>query len=179
MSVEAGALRVDLVDGRDQDAAIRLATHRGAVAFFDSPEPVATGARARTDARSLFESADFAKVAALASEQRWHIEATMTSDGAVKLARYTTEHIGHVLVIAWDGTVVEAPIVRSAVLDGRILIDMPDDASANDLAADLKSGPLPFTPVITAIHSVPNRSRMPNEGLGPMALQWQESRRER
>ena len=103
----------------------------------------------------------------------------MTSDGAVKLAQYTTEHIGHVLVIAWDGTVVEAPIVRSAVLDGRILIDMPDDASANDLAADLKSGPLPFTPVITAIHSVPNRSRMPNEGLGPMALQWQESRRER
>jgi len=173
--VEAGALRVDLADGRDLETAKRLMNHRGAVAFFDSPVPLAIGARTPPEAKSLFASDDFAKARVAAGAlQGWVLEATLTPEGAAKLEQYSAAHIDHALVIALDGAVLDAPIVRSVLSGGKVQIDVSSEESARDLATYLKTGPLPFTPVLTA-----ERLASVQEPGAPQAPAFQLTLRER
>jgi preprotein translocase subunit SecD len=82
----------------------------------------------------------------------FYIFVTLTAEGTQKLAEYTKVNIGRYLVIAFDGRVISAPVIQSAISDGKASITGDfDHKSARSLVAQLKSGRLPFKLVVVAI----------------------------
>lgn len=50
------------------------------------------------------------------------IEITMTDQGAAKLAKLSAAHLGKPLAMMVDGKVLFAPIVRSKIADGKVMV---------------------------------------------------------
>jgi preprotein translocase subunit SecD len=63
------------------------------------------------------------------------VELTLTPTGRDRLAHATTDHVGEILAVLIDGTLVTAPIIREPILGGRVQISgLMTAAEATDLA---------------------------------------------
>ncbi|MBR3843957.1 MAG: SecD/SecF family protein translocase subunit [Clostridia bacterium] len=69
----------------------------------------------------------------------------LTTEGANKFAKATSESIGSVISIWLDDTMLSAPTVQTAITNGEAMITGMEDAeAANDLAEKINAGSLPF-----------------------------------
>ena len=77
------------------------------------------------------------------------IRVALDADGTVRLAKATREHIGQPLAIIVDDTVISAPVIRSEILGGNVMISgQYTMEEAEQLAILLRSGALPVPLVL-------------------------------
>jgi preprotein translocase subunit SecD len=83
------------------------------------------------------------------------VDITLRGDGTQKLADFSKEHIGDVLAIVLDKTVLNVPTIQSALLDGTASITGGFDLeSANSLAIQLRYGSLPIPLEVVETRSI-------------------------
>ena len=88
--------------------------------------------------------------AALGTDQvgRRAVDFTLEGEGSSLFAEYTTNNVGRQFAIVLDGTVVSAPVIRSAITNGQGQITGGDTGfsrqEASNLVAVLNYGSLPF-----------------------------------
>lgn len=71
------------------------------------------------------------------------VELVLTSEGASKFATATSENIGNQISIVYDGNIISAPRVESAITGGRAQITgMADQEEAERLASSIRIGSL-------------------------------------
>ncbi|WP_222193637.1 protein translocase subunit SecD [Modestobacter italicus] len=76
----------------------------------------------------------------------WVVDLDFTNAGSTAWADYTTANVGNSVAITLDGRVVSAPRINSAIAGGTTQISGSfDQASATELANQLKYGALPLT----------------------------------
>ncbi len=93
------------------------------------------------------------------------VKLTMDDDGAKAFATATSANIGKPIYIYYDGEVVSAPTVQSAITDGNCVIEnMESFETASELASTIRIGALPLT--LTEI-----RSNVVSAKLGQDAIQ--------
>lgn len=68
----------------------------------------------------------------------WAVEVRLSPGAAEMLRRYTATHIDTQLGIVHDGTVLSAPIIKSAVGGSLQITGLPDQPSTVQLATELK-----------------------------------------
>ena len=74
------------------------------------------------------------------------VELSFNDEGTKKFADATTENLGKIIYIIYDGAVVSAPTVQTAITGGNAVINgMADDAEAEQLAQTIRIGALPLT----------------------------------
>jgi SecD/SecF fusion protein len=74
------------------------------------------------------------------------VELSMDDEGASAFAEATSANIGNPIYIYYDGEVVSAPTVQSAITDGSCVIEnMESYESAEELASTIRIGALPLT----------------------------------
>ena len=88
------------------------------------------------------------------------INFTLRPTGASQLAAYTSEHVGANFAIVLDGQVLSAPVIRSAIMDGGVVIESGAAggwplAAAQQLVAIIGSGQLPFLVQEVAVGAAP------------------------
>ncbi len=54
------------------------------------------------------------------------IDFALKGDASARLSGYTAGHVGGYLVVAVDGTIVASPVVRDAIVDGRMTMSFSD-----------------------------------------------------
>ncbi len=93
------------------------------------------------------------------------VKLTMDDEGAKAFATATSANIGKPIYIYYDGEVVSAPTVQSAITDGNCVIEnMESFETASELASTIRIGALPLT--LTEI-----RSNVVSAKLGQDAIQ--------
>ena len=102
-----------------------------------------------TDGTVVLEGTDVADAQAgstsdqVTSSKKYIVELTLTDEGAQKFAEATEENLGKQIAIVYDGEVISAPTVQSAITDGRCQIT--GDFSyeeADQLASTIRIGSL-------------------------------------
>ncbi|MFN2302958.1 MAG: protein translocase subunit SecD, partial [Anaerolineales bacterium] len=79
----------------------------------------------------------------------------LTSEGSKIFAEYTASHIGKILAIVLDKSVISAPSIESAITEGRGVISGQFTLeSANELAVQLRYGSLPIPLKVVEIRTV-------------------------
>jgi len=73
------------------------------------------------------------------------VELNLNDEGKVKFAEATRKSIGQLIAIVYDGEVISAPKVSTAITDGNAVINgMADFDEANKLATTIRIGALPL-----------------------------------
>ena len=73
------------------------------------------------------------------------VKLTLNTKGSSKFAKATAENIGRQIAIIYDGEVVSAPVVQSAITDGVAIISGQDTfEEAEELASTIRIGALPL-----------------------------------
>ncbi len=73
------------------------------------------------------------------------VKLTLNAKGASKFAKATQENIGRQIAIIYDGELVSAPVVQSAITDGVAIISGQDTfEEAEELASTIRIGALPL-----------------------------------
>lgn len=73
------------------------------------------------------------------------VQLNFTDDGTKKFADITSANVGNIIYIIYDGEVVSAPRVKTAITGGNAVIDgMEDYDEAERLASTIKIGALPL-----------------------------------
>ncbi len=102
-----------------------------------------------SDGTVVLEGTDVAEAQAgstsdqVTSSKKYIVELTLTDEGAQKFAEATEENLGKQIAIVYDGEVISAPTVQSAITDGRCQIT--GDFSyeeADQLASTIRIGSL-------------------------------------
>lgn len=79
----------------------------------------------------------------LTGQRQYIVQLTFTSEGAKTFAEVTSAHIGDQIAIVYDGEIISAPVVQSAITAGKAQIyGMENTEEANALAASLRIGSL-------------------------------------
>jgi SecD/SecF fusion protein len=85
----------------------------------------------------------------------WEVDFTLDSVGAHQFARTTTKHVGEPFAIVLDDKVINAPVIRSPIIDGHGQISGGFTAeAAKDLALLLRAGALPAPLTVVEQRSV-------------------------
>lgn len=78
-------------------------------------------------------------------ESGYVVSLKLTAQGKTKFAKASAEHVGKVISIWLDDTMLSAPNVKEAITGGEAMIDgMEDVDAATDLAEKINAGSLPF-----------------------------------
>jgi len=104
-------------------------------------------AKALAAGRVVFTSADLAREARPRRSNRaneWGVEFRLGRAKKAEFERFTAKHVGSTIAIVLDGKVLMAPVIRSRIPGVGTIEDDYSWAEAEDLAALLRSGPLPF-----------------------------------
>ena len=89
------------------------------------------------------ESAEAAVSQDNMKNREYVVELVLTSEGASKFATATSENIGNQISIVYDGNIISAPTVESAITGGRAQITgMADQEEAERLASSIRIGSL-------------------------------------
>jgi preprotein translocase subunit SecD len=122
----------------------------GLVRFVDSTLPANEGASVDPSLKVILTGADLDSAqVSTDSMGQYKIAITLRSDAASILADYSSRNVGHYLIITRDGVVISAPVISSAIPDGKAIIAGNYSLEfANILAAQLVGGALPFPLVI-------------------------------
>jgi preprotein translocase subunit SecD len=79
----------------------------------------------------------------------------LTTEGAQIFSDFTTAHVGDMLAIVLDKTVISAPVINNAITDGRGIIQGSFTLdSANALAVQLRYGSLPIPLKVVEVRTV-------------------------
>jgi len=81
---------------------------------------------------------------ALFENNQWLISFELTPDGAEIFGPFTAANVGQPMAIVLDGLVLSAPVIRAELTDGGVIEGSFDEASARQLALQLRSGALPI-----------------------------------
>lgn len=159
----ADRLQIHLQGSGDLSAAIEAVTHRGYVEFIDgggnppsegaivetsegAPAPVESIPTTSTVWRAIIRSEDLEPGKAAVTfdpASRPQLQLTLTTDGAKKLADYTSAHIGSYMPIVVDKKVISRPLIQSAITGGTGVINNISLSEAQALASQLNAGVLP------------------------------------
>lgn len=143
-------LQVTLIYEADIAPTVQTASEVGEIIFFDSTEPYEVGEIIPAEVPIILTNEDVAEadVARNPNTGTQDITLTFSPTGAEKMLAYTTNNLGHYLVIARDGVVLYAPTINGVIenyasISGTFTLD-----EANVIAAQLMSGRLPFPLVL-------------------------------
>ncbi len=75
---------------------------------------------------------------------QWTIRFELTDQGSQVFGPFTSAHIGQPMAIVLDGVVLSAPVIRDALPTGGTISGSFNEASAKQLALQLRSGSLPI-----------------------------------
>ncbi len=142
---------------RHQALLKRLLTEHGAFSIHDA-RGAALLLGSHADAHQypvLFTERDVraasVRLDAPATAQTPLLQFSLQTQAARRLAAYTTTHVGDHLPMALDGRVIADPLVMDTIAHGQIqLAGLPSADQARELAAVLRSGPLPAPVVLVA-----------------------------
>jgi preprotein translocase subunit SecD len=85
----------------------------------------------------------------------YYVAFTLSSDGAQTFSEFTTDHVGKLLAIVVDKRVFSAPQIEQPITDGRGQISGNfTEASANELAIQLRYGALPIPLKVVEVRTV-------------------------
>lgn len=74
------------------------------------------------------------------------VQLSFTTEGAQKFADVTSANVGNIVYIVYDGEVVSAPTVQTAITDGNAVINsISSYEEADELATTIRIGALPLT----------------------------------
>ena len=146
-SIEDENVRVDLTESQDLPIVIALGQKAGKTLFIDSETPIPEGAVLSMKNQQVIlsdldiQDAEITKNA----NGHWQIGITLTEEGREILAEYSSQNIGHFLVILSDDTVIAAPLVREPLSDGFAIISESATQNAmHELYYQIVGGSLPF-----------------------------------
>ena len=92
------------------------------------------------------------------------VELNLNDEGKVKFAEATRKSIGQLIAIVYDGEVISAPKVSTAITDGNAVINgMADFDEANKLATTIRIGALPLE--LTEIRSTVVGAQLGEEAI--------------
>lgn len=74
------------------------------------------------------------------------VQLSFTTEGAQKFADVTSANVGNIVYIVYDGEVISAPTVQTAITDGNAVINsISSYEEADELATTIRIGALPLT----------------------------------
>jgi SecD/SecF fusion protein len=77
------------------------------------------------------------------STTEYVVNLTMTDEGTEKFAEATTENVGEILYVMYDGEIISSPVVQNAITGGEAEINgMSDYDEADSLASQIRIGSL-------------------------------------
>jgi preprotein translocase subunit SecD len=148
-------ISVTLSNANDLETAKRLATEPGAITFVDSTKSYEAGSKLGNAGKIILTQQDM-KAATVIPDQfeSYQIDFVLTPDGTQKMMAYTSNNVGHYLVIVRDGTVITSPMVNSAITDGQgVIAGKYSLQEAHELVSLLLSQPLPIQLVVAEVKS--------------------------
>ena len=124
----------------------------------------------QTDGGVVLTGSDIAKAEAMMQQAQngvgneYVVALTLNEEGKVKFAEATRRSIGKQIAIVYDGEVISAPSVNSAITDGNAVITgMVDFDAANKLASTIRIGALPLE--LTEIRSTVVGAQLGEEAI--------------
>ena len=139
-------ISVAIYSAKDLDAAQKLSTAIGALAFVDSKTAYPDGYQFGTKFDAVLTQADIqAAVAQKDGVGGYEIAVLFSTAGTKKMADYSRANIGHYLLIVKDGVILSSPILNGAITDGNAVIaGQFSQSEAEIVAAQLGAQVLPF-----------------------------------
>lgn len=141
-------INIEIPGVTDANAILEELGKPGALEFLDEDnykkfstgeeyEAVLTGSDIKTAAAGIDTSG---------TVKEYIVELAFNDEGTQKFAEATQANIGNVIYIVYDGQVVSAPVVQSAITGGSAMINgMEDTEEAEHLAQTIRIGALPLT----------------------------------
>jgi preprotein translocase subunit SecD len=143
---DGSGIAVGIYSSKDLEAARKLSTEIGAIAFVDSAKPYPQGAQfgAKLDPVMTLEDIQSVMVEK-DSVGGYQVAFQLTPAGTKKMADYTRDNIGHYLLIVKDGVIISSPVINAQIAGGSGVISGAfGQQDANLLAAQLSAQSLPF-----------------------------------
>lgn len=133
VTVADGGLFVEMPLNEATPSFVERLTSRGEVWLVPVPPGADTpSAGQRLGLRPLIRNDGFAQASVGQADGRQTLQLVLTPEAAAVLGVHSSAHVGEVIAIVVDGSVVSAPIIREPILDGRLLIE--SGADSDDLA---------------------------------------------
>jgi preprotein translocase subunit SecD len=153
--IENSQISVALFNVADLETAKRLATETSAIIFVDSEKSYPAGYELGNLGKIILSQKDIKTATAISDQFKgYQINFVLTSDGAKKMMEYSSNNVGHYLVIARDGLVITSPMINSAIPDGQgVITGKYSLQEAKELASILMSQPLPLSLAVTEVNS--------------------------
>jgi len=127
---------VELPGIEDPEEALRVIGKTAVLEFIDPEGNVVVTGKNLDEARAAFESTQ--------AGQEPVVSLVFDREGAAKFAQATEKYVGQIITITLDGEVIQAPVVRTPIENGKAIIEgYPDLKSAQAVAIMLNSGALP------------------------------------
>jgi preprotein translocase subunit SecD len=151
-STTDGPLRLTLalplaVERRAVEAVLRMPGLLEFVPWPAGTNPPAAGERVPDGQVPLFDTRTGIRSATSTRDDSGNpaVDMTLRADAADALADYSTAHVGEVLLMVLDGSVLAAPTIAAPIDSGELRVTLAPDAAigADALAAIIASGPLP------------------------------------
>jgi preprotein translocase subunit SecD len=140
-----GTLLVSLPASANLESVTPLLTETGLITFVDSLVPVVEGTPFTGDGDIILTGADLENAQVTTGSPGFFISITFTPRGAQIMADYSSNNIGHYLIIVRDGTVISSPVIDMAITGGEAVIQGNfTQETAAILFAQLTGGALPF-----------------------------------
>ncbi len=124
----------------------------------------------QADGDIVLTGSDIAKAEALMQQTQngvgneYVVALSLNEEGRVKFAEATRNNIGRQIAIVYDGEVISAPSVSTAITDGNAVINgMADFDEANKLASTIRIGALPLE--LTEIRSTVVGAQLGEEAI--------------
>ena len=130
----------------------------------------------QADGEVVLTGVDIAKAEAMMQDSKngvgkeYVVALSLNDEGRVKFADATRQSIGKPIAIVYDGKVISAPTVNSAITDGHAIITMgnSDFDEANKLASTIRIGALPLE--LTEIRSTVVGAQLGEEAISSSLL---------
>jgi preprotein translocase subunit SecD len=158
VTVEGTRLRVELPPVEDVEPVIHAVKQPGLVTFWDSTTAVEAGSADPKGVTPVLTGAGVAEVSPYRDPATgwWGLELEFTPAAAETMARLTEENIGRFLVMSLDGVVITAPVIQSAIPDGRAVLALGiAESEARELAVLLRTGAVPVPLAVESAGSAP------------------------
>lgn len=151
-------ISVDIPGVSDAESILKKLGQAGSIQFVLEDETVVLTGADIADAQAVLQQ----RQSGVGSE--YVVELTLNDEGRVKFAKATSENVGKIIAIVYDGKVINTPRVSTAITDGHAIINgMADFEEANRLATTIRIGALPLE--LTEIRSTVVGAQLGEEAI--------------
>jgi preprotein translocase subunit SecD len=145
VTVSEGGLRVTAVDTPETRMMLEGSIEPGFFILLDSASSLPTGSIAPKDALVILTGDNIIDAEAVPTEAGgWLVVVDLDNEATATMAQFSTQNLGHYLILAEDNQVVNSLRLEAAILDGRAAIVGIDQSVARIIAAQMESGSLPL-----------------------------------